>query len=284
MGARGAHRHDAGRDHGDAELTRRGTPSREIGATLLDLLLPGGCVVCRCWIPRGEGDGPRVHPLVCPRCRSRLRAASWPRCPRCHRPGGSGRVETPDCLECREWPEALVASRFAFVLCEPASDLVHALKYEGWRGLAPLMGDAVAEALASEDADGAVVVPVPTTRRRERQRGYNQASLLADRVAERLGMPRVDALLRPGEGASQTELVPEARRENVRGAFASSPTTLDAISGRHVFLVDDVLTTGATAAAAATVLSAAGARSVTLGAFARALPTAGPPSARRRAA
>lgn len=161
---------------------------------------------------------------------------------------------------------------------------MHALKYAGWSGLAPFMGDAIAGALAPDAAPGSIVVAVPTTRRREHERGYNQAALLADRVAARLGTPRIDALLRPGEGASQTDLAPDARRENVREAFAGNPDVVDAISGRHVLLVDDVLTTGATAGAAAVVLSGAGARSVTLGAFARALPTAAPGDARARAA
>lgn len=161
---------------------------------------------------------------------------------------------------------------------------MHALKYEGWSGLAPFMGDAIAGALASDAAPGAIVVPVPTTRRRERERGYNQAALLADRVAARFDAPRVDALLRPGEAASQTDLAPAARRENVREAFTANPVVIEVVSGRHVLLIDDVLTTGATAGAAAVVLSGAGARSVTLGAFARALPTAAPGEARFRAA
>jgi len=161
---------------------------------------------------------------------------------------------------------------------------VHALKYEGWTGLASFMGDAIAHVLASEAPAGAVVVPVPTTPRRERARGYNQAALLADRVAERLGLPRVDALLRPMEGASQTELAPDARRENVHGAFVASGAGARAIVDRHVLLIDDVLTTGATGGAAARALSGAGARAVTLGAFARALPTATPRAAHDRVA
>jgi ComF family protein len=208
----------------------------------------------------------------------------WPRCPRCHRPQGSGRAPAADCLECRRWPDALSASRFAFLLREPASSLVHGLKYEGWRGLERFMGDAIAGALAADAAPDAVVVPVPTTPQRERLRGYNQAALLADRVAACRGAARVDALQRPVARASQTDLAPEARWENVRAAFVPSREVMREIDGRHVLLIDDVLTTGATACAAAVVLSRAGARSVTLGAFARSLPRVDADEAHPRAA
>jgi ComF family protein len=168
-----------------------------------------------------------------------------------------------------------VSARFAYVLEPPAADLVHALKYEGWRELAALMGDAVA-AIAppagGAGAAGPVVVPVPTTARRLRERGYNQAELLAGRVAEVRQVPLVSALVRRGDRGSQTALAPSERRENVRGAFALAAAAV-AIRGAHVLLVDDVLTTGATASEAAQALSAAAPASVTLLAFARALPT-----------
>jgi ComF family protein len=235
------------------------------GLDLLDLLLPPGCAACKTWLPGG-----RSAPLVCGRCRSRLRAASWPRCPRCHFPRGARRIEAPDCIECRDWPDALTAARYAYVLEPPAADLVHALKYEGWRELAEFMGGALAELAPG----GSLVVPVPTTARRLRHRGYNQAELLARHLAAERGLPLVHALERPGGGRSQTTLAPTERRENVRGAFRPSPGAVPSVAGADVLLVDDVLTTGATASEAAATLASMGAASVTLVAFARALPTA----------
>jgi predicted amidophosphoribosyltransferase len=250
------------------------------GAELLELLLPPGCAACKSWIP-----GAREAPLVCGRCRSRLRVASWPRCPRCHYPRGAHRSESPDCLECRAWSPALGAARFAYVLEPPADDLVHALKYEGWSELAGPMGDAVAaleppSALASPPGGtGAtpssrrtVVVPVPTTAGRLRRRGYNQAELLAHRVAALREAPLLPALVRRGEAPSQTALAPTERRDNVRGAFAPARGA-GGVRGADVLLVDDVLTTGATASEAAAALADLEAASVTLLAFARALPT-----------
>lgn len=272
------------------------------GTALLDFLLPAGCMSCRRWIPSGETAGGR-RALVCFRCRARLQGGSWPRCGRCHAPRGTGRDLTdPDstqaCLECRGWPADLTAARHAYVLAPPATDLVHALKYEGWRELAGFMGVRMAAAALGQGAEppagaaekrhptefrdvparwpvfiaSAVVVPIPTTQGRLRSRGYNQAALLADVAAVRLGRPLVsDALVRARAGASQTALSPERRRENVRGAFEGGGSE-PRMAGQNVLLVDDVLTTGATGLEAAKTLRAAGAREVRLLTFGRALP------------
>lgn len=237
---------------------------------LLDFLLPTGCIVCRRWIPARE-----TPPIVCVSCRTRLTEAPWPRCPRCHHPRGTGRVSAPDCLECREWPPELTAARYAYVLGPPAADLVHALKYEGWRELSDLMGAAMAAVVEGCVPSGAraIVVPVPTTPRRLKERGYNQARLLAERVASLLDLPLQPVLARAAASRSQTSLTPSERRENVRGAFGPTATGFRGVKGSHVLLVDDVLTTGATAAEAARTLDRAGAATVTIVAFARALPS-----------
>ncbi len=243
-------------------------------ADLLEFFLPTGCVVCRTWIP--AGDTPAI---VCGGCRTRLREPAWPRCPRCHHPSGTGRTEAPDCLECRGWPPELMAARYAYVLEPPADDLVHALKYEGWPELADPMGRSMATALVRNAPDGldpetrrATVVPIPTTSSREKARGYNQAHLLAERLALDLGLPLRGALVRVSAQRSQTSLSPDERRENVRDAFRVSVGSERALRGAHVVLIDDVLTTGATAAEAAITLVRGGAATVTLVAFARALP------------
>jgi predicted amidophosphoribosyltransferase len=185
-------------------------------------------------------------------------------------------VEAETCSECGEWSPALTAARSAYVLEPPADDLVHALKYEDWPELAGLMGDALVrlDRPGTTGGDGrATVVPVPTTAGRLRARRYNQAELLARRVADAHGLPLRHALVRRAGGRSQTALTPAERRDNVRGAFAPSPGSAASLRGTHVLLVDDVLTTGATASEAASVLADMGARSVTLLTFARALAT-----------
>ncbi len=243
---------------------------------MLDFLLPTGCLVCRNWIPRR--DDARI---ICLRCRTRLRALSWPRCPRCHYPRGTGRVEASDCLECRHWPLELAAARCAFELVAPADDLVHAIKYEGWREVAGFMSEAMAKALedplpisAVVDKKRTVIVPIPTTAQRAAARGYNQAGLLAEGIAQLMNLPVCAPLIRVSLGVerSQTTLSPTERRENVQGAFEVDDAGARPVMGADVILVDDVLTTGATAGEASRMLSEAGASTVTLVAFARAVP------------
>jgi ComF family protein len=115
-----------------------------------------------------------------------------------------------------------------------------------------------------------LVVPVPTTGLRIRERGYNQAELLARELALASRRTVLCALQRGGGAGSQTTLQPAARRANVAGVFNPVAGTERDIAGEHVLLVDDVLTTGATVTECADALVEAGARCVTVVTFARA--------------
>jgi ComF family protein len=151
----------------------------------------------------------------------------------------------------------------------PARNLVHALKYGGWRIAAPPMAERIrtmgGARLRSLDA----LVPVPLGRSRLRERGHNQSALLARALARALGVPVLeDALRRTRETRTQTRLTPVERWRNVAGAFAAdSPGA----AGLSVALVDDVLTTGATLGAAAAALAEQGPASIGAVTFARAL-------------
>ena len=175
---------------------------------------------------------------------------------------------------CRDWPEALSFARHAHVLAPPADTLVHALKYEGWRELAEPMAEAMAPAPLPPCPPGVrrTVMPVPTTAARVRGRGYNQALLLAEGVARRLGLDLVDGLRRTRGDVTQIALHPSERRANVKGVFVAREEAGSRLRGAHVLLVDDVLTTGATAVAAAMELARVGVSEVTLLTYARALP------------
>ena len=162
-----------------------------------------------------------------------------------------------------------------------ARRLVHALKFRGHDILAAPSGAlmaATARARGLDRGPGAIV-PVPSTTRRNRDRGYDPGALLAEEVARQLGRPLRTLLSRVREAPPQSTLPATLRRRNVLGAFASSP----AARGLHLLLVDDVMTTGATAFEAACTLRAAGAARVDLLVLARtpeaASLTADPPEA-----
>lgn len=247
---------------------------------LVELLLPAACAGCGERLPLHHRPRDRARPpegpvdRICLRCRSRLRPPPLPRCARCGLPRGSGGGSAPDCEECRAWPPVLKAARSAVVLEPPADRLIHALKYGGWRELAGPMGRRIARLRLPPAArgTGAVVVPVPTTRARRRRRGYNQAGALAAVVAEDLGLRLIPALRRRSGGRTQVALQPAERDRNVRRAFSLRPGESARVRRRTVLLVDDVLTTGATAMAASRALESAGVEGVVLLTFARALP------------
>ncbi len=248
----------------------------ELGSRLLEFLLPPACAACGGSLAGAKARSGEV-PRICDVCLTRLKSPAHPRCSRCDMPRGTGLPETRQCPECYEWPAVLVAARSAVVLIPPADRLVYALKYGGWPALATDFSDRMLGAIRNTSMlpTGLPVVPVPTTPRRLRARGYNQSRLLAQRVAERTDGQLTDALERRTEGVSQVALHPGERRANVDGAFSLRPGTESLIRDRHLVLIDDVLTTGATASAAASVLGDGGAATVFLLTFARSLPTEG---------
>ena len=242
---------------------------RALAAELLDFFLPAVCVGCRDHLPLE-----RSGELVCGPCRTRLRAPPWPRCRRCGFPVGSGAVAADTCFECAGWGPELSMAAFAVVLRPPANALVQGLKYDGWSGLAVLMGERMAQSAIPRElaSERYLITPIPTTRRRARTRGYNQARLLAETIADRVDMPLIDALERRRDGSTQVGLHPAERRANVKRAFTVRADARATLRGARVLLVDDVLTTGSTAMEAARPLVRAGATQVFLSIFARALP------------
>jgi ComF family protein len=145
-------------------------------------------------------------------------------------------------------------------------ELVHLFKYGRMKPLAKALAAHLAGALP-RDKRFDVVVPMPLHWRREWQRGFNQSALLARATARRCGIPMVNAVRRTRATATQAGLSNARRRENVAGAFRVRKTAL--VEGRRILLIDDVMTTGATASACALALKRAGAKSVTLLALAR---------------
>ncbi len=217
---------------------------------------------------------------ICQSCVLRLVPPPHPRCDRCEAPRGSGLPPDRGCGDCDGWPDGLRVARSACLLRTPADRLVHELKYGGWPelggALAVLMSKVAIPGLPS--LAGVPIVPVPTTPERLRERGYNQAERLARGLALGTGGTLTDALLRREGGGSQVALQREERRANVQGVFALREVGLETLQERDVLVVDDVLTTGATASAVSEVLLSGGARSVSVLTFARTLPDPAGPS------
>jgi ComF family protein len=205
---------------------------------ILDAVFPKRCAGC------GSGPWP-----FCRRCRDRLVPLGRPRCERCGAPSPRAAAA---CRHCP--PETIAGARSAFLFDGPARSAVHRLKFAGWRPVAEALGAAMA---ASWDLEADAVTWVPLSRRRRADRGFDQALALARVVARRLDLPLMPLLRRVADGGQQARRGGSERRRAVRGAFEAR----DRASAR-VVLVDDVLTTGATASACAEALVAAGAREV----------------------
>jgi ComF family protein len=144
---------------------------------------------------------------------------------------------------------------------------IHALKYTGQRRAAQPLGDVLAAAYHRYQRDGMaadLIIPLPLHAERERERGYNQATLLARRLSTRLRVPmRADLLIRHRSTPPQVGLRWGERRANVAGAFAlAGPHAAAQLAGKRILLIDDVVTTGSTLDAAAEALLAAGPASV----------------------
>ncbi len=204
--------------------------------------------------------------LLCAPCMNALPPLP-PACPRCALPSPGAAV----CGACLRRPPRVAATLAAHVYAFPLDRLVQALKYGRRLALAVPLGDALAAAVLRAPAGTRrpeLIVPMPLAGARQRERGFNQAIEIARVVGRRTCIPLAHALARPLERAPQAGLRWSERRRNVRGAFAATRE----ISGRHVAIVDDVMTTGATIDAAAVALLAAGAARVDAWVVARALP------------
>ena len=156
---------------------------------------------------------------------------------------------------------------------EPASSIVHALKYAGWAKVADEMAERMSRLSWPEDVvvERAGIVPIPLASARKRERGYNQSELLARGLSRRWRIPVWDsAVVRSRETGSQTRLTPEQRQGNVAGSFQICSGMLDSLADAHVVLVDDVVTTAATLNECAKVLYDAGARIISYVTFGRA--------------
>jgi ComF family protein len=232
---------------------------------LIDLLFPPHCVVCH-----------RPGAWLCVNCLQAIEAIQPPVCKRCGLP--LTELQTADsresiCKRCQLAPlqlDGLLAYAFH---SGPLRQAIHQFKYEDLRSLAGPLGQLMAEgwtALAPQELQPEVIVPVPLHPSRQRRRGYNQAALLAQELGSNLQRPVIEeVLIRVKATTPQVGLDAQERRTNVRNAFRCTDNNL---SGKHVLLIDDVCTTGSTLESACVTLRETGTLSVWAYTLARARP------------
>lgn len=222
---------------------------------IADLLFPIDCDACARPLSMGSPT------TLCDACLRTIRPPPLPLCPRCGAPARPGAA----CRDCLRIPLAFASARALGLYLSspeglnPLAAAVHALKFRGRRGVAAVLGARLAE--AHPFVPGALVVPVPLHPARLRSRGYNQALLLARPLARRRALPLAPrALRRLRATPAQQGLGATRRTANLVGAFVVRDPAL--VRGRRIALIDDVLTTGATAHACAVALLEAGATGV----------------------
>lgn len=219
--------------------------------------LPGICLLCGAHCPAG-GDGLEL----CAACREDLPACGR-HCPSCGQPQPSD----ARCGPCQRQPPPYTHTVAPWLYAPPLDQLVLRLKTPAAPAPARTLGRLLAAQIrARGDSLPALLIPVPLHAVRLRERGFNQAALLTRQLAASLALPwRADLLIKSRESADQRRLDRRQRRRNLRGCFSCRPLP----GGCHVALVDDVVTTGATAWAASEALHQAGAGRVDVWALAR---------------
>lgn len=242
--------------------TALATLARGVATIVLDALLPPRCAAC------GEPvDRPRS---VCLDCWTALAFVTRPLCAICGDPFETAPPGEPVCGDCHAARPPWGRGRSALRYDDASRPLVLGFKHGDRLHLAALLAGWMRAAGAELLAEAEVIVPVPLNRWRLIARRYNQAAVLAHALGRTTGLPVSDrALVRVKRTPSQGNLTRTQRARNVQGAFQVPEARRAEIAGRRVLLVDDVLTSGATAGACTRVLLRSGATAVDLLTLAR---------------
>lgn len=225
----------------------------DLTRALADLAFPRTCSFCEAGVPLAEGQ------VLCPECRAALRQIAPPFCQKCGLPVQLLRGDSPEfCGRCLSSPPAYAMARYGFSYEEALRTAILRFKYYGVLSLGPALATLLIEAFDRHLDRHAydVILPMPIHRRRLVERGFNQAALLADRLAATTGVPIDKTSFRKVKDTPpQVGLTESQRAANLRGSFAvASPERL---KDRRILLVDDVCTTGSTIAHAARTISRA---------------------------
>jgi ComF family protein len=236
---------------------------RKAGSGLLDFLFPPLCLQCREHV--GEAGG------LCARCWSAISFIEGPSCATCGLPFDMPVFAETKCAACHADPPDFDKARAIMRYDDASKGAILAFKHADRLDLVPSFTRWLERAGGALLAECDLIVPVPLHRTRLWSRRYNQSAELArklSRSCQRVYAP--DVLVRVRRTPSQGEMPSAgARRRNVAGAFEVRPGMKGRVTGRAILLIDDVLTTGATADSCARVLKRSGARAVFVLALAR---------------
>ena len=240
---------------------------KRLAGSFLDLCLPRLCAGCRrTWLLSHEG-------YWCEDCLAALPWIRSPQCPQCGRPF----LKSPDshdhpCGECLLSLYPFDTARSATIYAGVVRERIHQLKFGAQLHWVPPLVELLAITFESESPHQIeLILPVPLHVKRLRQRGFNQAGLLAKALGRRIGLcVHFDTLVRKHWTEPQTRLNRQERLQNVKDAFLVADPA--AIEGKSVLLIDDVFTTGTTINECTKTLKRAGAREVHALTVARALP------------
>ncbi|MCS7254348.1 MAG: ComF family protein [Armatimonadota bacterium] len=226
----------------------------------LRMLYPPRCLVC----------DSLSDEAICVRCFSRLKFIKPPMCALCGKPYDELAQAAPICSDCRRIKRWFDRCRCTVRYEDVAREMIHKLKYSGERRLASEMAKLMVETLNDFSHPVDLVIPVPLHRKRLRERGFNQAWLIADVLSECINARmNSTALIRARETKPQFDLEPKERLGNVRDAFELVEPS--AVTDKVVLVVDDVMTVGATLNECARALKKGKPKAVYAVAFARAV-------------
>jgi len=230
----------------------------------LSFIYPPVCQLCN------ESRATAADGYVCADCFQRVRFVKPPYCERCGLPFEGNITAAFECTNCREMDLQFVSARSAVLAKDAVLEVIHRYKYNHALWFEPFLADLLIRAATAEliADDWDAIVPVPLHPTKEREREFNQAERLAQRLSTSLGIPcQRRWLKRVTPTRTQTLLTRIERAANVRRAFAA-PSKLK-LNGERIVLIDDVFTTGATTSACARALLQAGAGTVCVWTVAR---------------
>ena len=222
---------------------------------MIKLLYPDRCPICQ-----------EISNGICCECKKKISYVEEPCCFRCGKP--LAEEETEYCLDCRQYRHVFEQGKSLFLYQDSVRESIHRIKYQNKREYLDTYAREIAEKMGRDirkwNAD--ILIPIPMDRKKMRQRGYNQAEILAEKLSVYLRLPvGRDVLKKVRRTCDQKELTHQQRRSNLKNAFAVNECVLDSedcIPWKRVLLIDDVYTTGSTIDAASDVLKRYGAEEI----------------------